>query len=142
MVRRVRDDLVTLQEDWPVWDRVFTVNPLVLIGTRERGGGYDLAPKHMAFPMGWENYFGFVCTLRHATYHNARREGAFTVSYPKPTQIVLASLSATRRERRFQACTRFRPFRRVRSMGFSSRMRTCSSSACSTGSSTTSGRTA
>ena len=98
MVRRVRDDLVTLQEDWPVWDRVFTVNPLVLIGTRERSGGYDLAPKHMAFPMGWENCFGFVCTPRHATYHNARREGVFTVSYPKPTQIVLASLSATRRE--------------------------------------------
>ena len=98
MGKHVREDLVTLGEDWPVWDRVFTVNPLVLVGTRERGGGYNLAPKHMAFPIGWENYFGFVCTPRHATYSNARREGVFTVSYPKPTQIVLASLSATRRE--------------------------------------------
>jgi flavin reductase (DIM6/NTAB) family NADH-FMN oxidoreductase RutF len=98
MGKHVREDLVTLGEDWPVWDRVFTVNPLVLIGTRERGGGYDLAPKHMAFPMGWENYFGFVCTPRHATYHNARREGVFTVSYPKPTQVVLTSLAASPRE--------------------------------------------
>jgi flavin reductase (DIM6/NTAB) family NADH-FMN oxidoreductase RutF len=98
MGKHTRDDLVTLGEDWPVWDRVFTVNPLVLIGTRERGGGYDLAPKHMAFPMGWENYFGFVCTPRHATYHNAGREGVFTVSYPKPTQVVLTSLAASPRE--------------------------------------------
>ena len=52
----------------------------------------------MAFPMGWENYFGFVCTPRHSTYHNIRREGAFTVSYPRPTQVVLASLAASPRE--------------------------------------------
>jgi hypothetical protein len=37
MGKQTRDDLLTLGEDWPVWDRVFTVNPLVLIGTRERG---------------------------------------------------------------------------------------------------------
>ena len=98
MGKHVREDLVTLGEDWPVWDRVFTVNPLVLVGTRERGGGYNLAPKHMAFPIGWENYFGFVCTPRHATYSNARREGVFTVSYPKPTQVVLTSLAASPRE--------------------------------------------
>ena len=98
MGEHIREGLVTLNQDWPVWDRVFTVNPLVLVGTRERDGGYDFAPKHMAFPMGWDNYFGFVCTPRHATYHNARREGVFTVSYPKPTQVVLASLAATRRE--------------------------------------------
>lgn len=95
---RARSKLVTLRRDLPVWDRVFTVNPLVLVGTRERGGGYDLAPKHMAFPMGWENYFGFVCTPHHATYHNARHEGAFTISYPRPTQVVLASLAASSRE--------------------------------------------
>ena len=70
----------------------------MLIGTRERDGGYDLAPKHMAFPMRWENYFGFVCTPRHATYHNVRREGAFTVSYPRPTQIVLARPPGSPRE--------------------------------------------
>ncbi|HSK98710.1 MAG TPA: flavin reductase [Rubrobacteraceae bacterium] len=98
MKEHARNDLVTLGGDSPIWDRIFTVNPLVLVGTRERGGAYDLAPKHMAFPMGWENYFAFVCTPRHATYHNARREGVFTVSYPRPTQVVLASLAASRRE--------------------------------------------
>lgn len=91
-------DLLTLRDDLPIWERVFTVNPLVLVGTRERNGGYDVAPKHMAFPMGWENYFGFVCTPRHRTYHNARREGVFTVTYPRPTQVVLASLAAAPRE--------------------------------------------
>jgi len=91
-------NLVTLSEDFPIWERVFTVNPLVIVGTRESDGGYDLAPKHMAFPMGWENYFGFVCTPRHNTYHSARREGVFTVSYPRPTQIVLASLAASPRK--------------------------------------------
>jgi flavin reductase (DIM6/NTAB) family NADH-FMN oxidoreductase RutF len=98
MREHVRSGLVTLPEDLPVWERVFTVNPLVVVGTREEGGGYDLAPKHMAIPMGWENYFGFVCTPRHRTYHNARREGVFTVSYPRPTQVVLASLAAAPRE--------------------------------------------
>jgi flavin reductase (DIM6/NTAB) family NADH-FMN oxidoreductase RutF len=48
----------------------------------------------MVTPLGWENYFGFVCTPRHRTYHNAKREGAFTVSYPRPRQVVLASLAA------------------------------------------------
>jgi flavin reductase (DIM6/NTAB) family NADH-FMN oxidoreductase RutF len=98
MRESARRNLVTLPDDVPVWERVFTVNPLVLVGTRERDGSYDLAPKHMAFPMGWENYFGFVCTPRHSTYHNARREGVFTVSYPRPTQIVLTSLAASGRE--------------------------------------------
>lgn len=98
MGKRVRENVVTLSGDSPIWERVFTVNPLVLVGTRETDGGYDLAPKHLAFPMGWENYFAFVCTPRHATYHNARREGAFTVSYPRPTQVVLTSLAATKRE--------------------------------------------
>lgn len=98
MREHIRGGLVTLPQDPPVWERVFTVNPLVVVGTREEGGGYDLAPKHMAIPMGWENYFGFVCTPRHRTYHNARREGVFTVSYPRPTQVVLASLAAAPRE--------------------------------------------
>ncbi len=92
------EGLFTLRDDLPIWDRVFTVNPLVLVGTREKEGGYDIVPKHMAFPLGWENYFGFVCTPRHRTYHNARREGVFTVTYPRPTQIVLTSLAATPRE--------------------------------------------
>jgi flavin reductase (DIM6/NTAB) family NADH-FMN oxidoreductase RutF len=98
MRESARNSLVTLPQDAPVWGQTFTVNPLVLIGTKERDGDYDLAPKHMAIPMGWENYFGFICTPRHRTYHNARREGVFTVSYPRPTQVVLASLAAAPRE--------------------------------------------
>jgi flavin reductase (DIM6/NTAB) family NADH-FMN oxidoreductase RutF len=81
----------------PIWDRFFTVAPLVLVGTREADGTYDLAPKHMVTPLGWENFFGFACTPRHRTYQNAMREGAFTVSYPRPTQIVLTSLAAAPR---------------------------------------------
>lgn len=97
MKDHIREGIVTLHGDTPVWERAFTVNPLVLVGTRE-DGGYDLAPKHMAAPMGWENYFGFVCTPRHRTYRNVRREGAFTVTYPRPTQVLLASLAASPRE--------------------------------------------
>src|SRR5215207_802970 len=98
MREHAREGIVTLRGDLPIWERVFTVNPLVLVGTQERDGGYNLAPKHMAIQMGWKNYFGFVCTPRHATYHNARRKEVFTVSYPRPTQVLLASLAATPRE--------------------------------------------
>ena|SRR5215207_3409637 len=93
-----QENIVTLRGGFPIWERVFTVNPLVLVGTREGEGGYDLAPKHMAFPMGWENYFGFICTRRHSTYQNVRREGVFTVSYPRPTQVILTSLAAAPRQ--------------------------------------------
>ena len=86
--------LVSLETDYPIWNRFFTVSPLVLVGTREVSGKYDLAPKHMAFPMGLENYFGFACTERHHTYTNAKREGTFTVSYPRPSQFLVTSLAA------------------------------------------------
>ena len=91
-------DFVTLEVGPEMWDRFFTVSPLVLVGTKEESGDFDLAPKHMAFPMGWEGYFGFVCTPEHNTYWNAKREEAFTVSYPRPTQIVLTSLAASPRD--------------------------------------------
>jgi flavin reductase (DIM6/NTAB) family NADH-FMN oxidoreductase RutF len=89
--------MVRLDTSLPVWERVFTVSPLVVVGTRE-GDGYDLAPKHMAMPLGFEGYFGFVCTPAHGTYRNVQVEGAFTVSYPGPEQIVVTGLSAAPRE--------------------------------------------
>lgn len=92
-----RPDLVSLGVEYPIWERFFQVAPLVVVGTKENGGGYDLAPKHLAMPLGWGNYFGFVCTPAHATYTNALREGAFTVSFPKPSQVVIASLAAAPR---------------------------------------------
>ena len=88
------EPLVTLPMATPIWERFFSVFPLVLVGTREADGGYDLAPKHLAMPMSWQNWFGFVCTLRHRTYQNVLRQRAFTVSYPRFEQIVYASLAA------------------------------------------------
>jgi len=81
-----------------VWERVFTVAPLVLVGTKEPSGHYDLAPKHMAMPLGWGARFCFVCSPRHATHANVEREGAFTVSFPHRFQVVQAALAATRRQ--------------------------------------------
>ena len=97
METNTQKTFVTLGTDQPIWDRFFMVAPLVVIGTREADGTYDLAPKHMAMPMGWDNHFAFVCTPRHGTYHNARREGVFTVSFPRPSQVVVASLAASPR---------------------------------------------
>jgi flavin reductase (DIM6/NTAB) family NADH-FMN oxidoreductase RutF len=90
--------LVSLELKWPIWERFFTVAPLMIIGTRDETGAIDLAPKHMATPLGWQNYFGFVCTPRHRTYQNISREGVFTVSFPRPSQVVLTSLSAAPRD--------------------------------------------
>ena len=47
-----RNHLVEIDTSQPIWDRFFTVAPLVLIGTIEPDGSLDLAPKHMAMPMG------------------------------------------------------------------------------------------
>ncbi|MGE0681712.1 MAG: flavin reductase [Candidatus Binatia bacterium] len=96
MSSHLPERIKTLETHLPIWDRFFTVAPLVLIGTKE-AEGYDLAPKHMVTPMGWENYFGFVCSPRHRTYQNIARERVFTVSYPRPTQLVLTSLAAAPR---------------------------------------------
>jgi len=88
---------ISLDVEHPIWDRFFTVSPLVIIGTREPEGGHDLAPKHMAGPLSWGNWFGFVCTPRHRTYGNAIREGVFTVSWPTPEQLLETSLAAAPR---------------------------------------------
>jgi flavin reductase (DIM6/NTAB) family NADH-FMN oxidoreductase RutF len=91
-----KDNIISLNITLPVWERVFTVAPMVVIGTKE-DDGYDLAPKHMATPLGNGNYFGFVCTPRHATYHNVLANKEFSVSFPKPDQIVSTALSASPR---------------------------------------------
>lgn len=90
-------ELVSLDLHEPIWERFFAVSPLVIVGTKEAEGSYDLAPKHRAMPLGCDNYFGFICTPRHHTYHNVRREGVFTVSFPKPEQIIITSLAAAPR---------------------------------------------
>ncbi len=89
--------LVSIETDHPIWERFFTVAPLVVVGSRELDGRYDLAPKHMAMPLGWENYFGFVCTPEHGTYQNILREQVFTVSFPMTDSVLLTSLAASPR---------------------------------------------
>jgi flavin reductase (DIM6/NTAB) family NADH-FMN oxidoreductase RutF len=97
MTKTLPMGLTTLPSDHTVWERVFTLNPLVIVGTRDVSRVADLAPKHLAIPMSWENHFGFVCAPRHRTFQNIVRTRVFTVSYPKPTQLVLASLAAAPR---------------------------------------------
>lgn len=92
------DTHVSVPVDGDVWQHTFLVAPLVVVGTREEDGRYDLAPKHMVTPLGWGPWFGFVCTPAHATYRNARREGAFTVSFPGPENTVVTSLTASPRD--------------------------------------------
>lgn len=89
---------VTLRPEQPFFETMYSPFPLVIIGTREPDGSVDLAPKHMAFPLGWDDYFGFVCTPAHRTYRNAEREGAFTVSYPRPERILEATFAAAPRD--------------------------------------------
>lgn len=89
--------LTSLNMEYPVWDQIFTVHPLVVIGTENKDSSPNFAPKHMAFPLGWDNYFGFVCTPKHTTYQNIKERGEFTVTYPKPDQVVATSLTASPR---------------------------------------------
>ena len=97
MSAKDRTNIIELDINRPIWDRFFSVFPLVVVGTRDLDGGDDLAPKHLAVPVSWQNYFGFVCTPRHRTYQNIIREKQFTVTYVSPSQTVLASLAATPR---------------------------------------------
>jgi flavin reductase (DIM6/NTAB) family NADH-FMN oxidoreductase RutF len=88
-------DWLRLDVDHELWERVFVVSPLVLVGTREPDGSFDLAPKHRIVTL--PGHFGFVCRPSHATWRNAVRERTFTVSWPSPRQIVMASAAASPR---------------------------------------------
>lgn len=86
--------MIQLDLSSSIWERFFTVFPLVLVGSREPDGSFDLAPKHLAIPASWRKHYAFVCAPHHRTYRNIRQHGYFTVSYPRPAQIVLTSLAA------------------------------------------------
>jgi hypothetical protein len=90
------DKLISLAIDRPIWHQFFSVFPLVIVGSKE-DNRYNLAPKHLAMPLGWENHYCFVCSPRHTTYDNIRRHGIFTVSHPRSTEVLLASLAAAPR---------------------------------------------
>jgi flavin reductase (DIM6/NTAB) family NADH-FMN oxidoreductase RutF len=91
-------ELVPLAIGSELWTRLFTVAPLVLVGTLAADGEPNVAPKHMAMPLGWESWFCFVCSPRHETYTNAIARSSFTVSYPRPELVVQTSLAASPRE--------------------------------------------
>lgn len=84
--------------DRPIWERFPIVAPLVLVATTEPDGSPDVAPKHLAMPVSWDNMFGFVCHPNHGTFQNAVRTGVFTVGYPSPEMLLETSLAAAPRE--------------------------------------------
>jgi len=88
-------DLVSIELDDRLWERVLVASPLVLVGTRESDGSQDFAPKHRVVTL--ERHVGFVCRPSHATWRNALRERAFTVTWPGPRQIVVAAAAASPR---------------------------------------------
>lgn len=88
-------ELVPIEIDEKLWERVFVVSPLVLVATREPDGRHDIAPKHRTVAL--PGHFGFVCRPSHATWRNAVREESFTVGWPGPRQIVMASAAASPR---------------------------------------------
>jgi flavin reductase (DIM6/NTAB) family NADH-FMN oxidoreductase RutF len=87
------EELIELSTETPIWERFFTVAPLVLVGTKE-GDRHNVAPKHLAMPIGWENYFGFVCSPSHATYRNLQAHPEFTVSFPGANRLLHTSMAA------------------------------------------------
>jgi flavin reductase (DIM6/NTAB) family NADH-FMN oxidoreductase RutF len=91
------DGLVTLDVAHPIWERFFMVAPLILVGSKDPDGGYNVAPKHMALPLGWEDYYGFVCAPSHHTYGNIATHRQFTVSFPQLRQVVVTALAASPR---------------------------------------------
>ncbi len=88
---------VELSLDRPIWERIPIVAPLVLVATTEPDGSPDVAPKHLAMPVSWENWFGFVCHPNHGTFKNIERTGVFTVGYPSPEMLLETSLAAAPR---------------------------------------------
>ena len=118
MKKRMEKALISLDPSLPIWDRVFTVAPLIVIGSKGQHED-DLAPKHMATPIGFGNYFGFVCTPRHCTYDNIKETGVFSVSFPTPEQLVSISLTATPRNKhlsKYEAVIRALPTRKAESI--------------------------
>lgn len=90
---QARDGLVELPLGPALWECVFTVAPLVLVGTKE-GAGWNFAPKHMAMPLGWEGFYCFACTPEHATYRNVKAHPQFTISFPSPDRVLESSYAA------------------------------------------------
>lgn len=98
MADKSSQSMIDITDDPNLWTRFFMVHTLLVIGSQEKDGGYNLAPKHMAMPLGFGPYLGFMGTPRKTTYRNIKREGVFTVSFPQPDQLVQTSIAASPRE--------------------------------------------
>jgi flavin reductase (DIM6/NTAB) family NADH-FMN oxidoreductase RutF len=90
--------LVSLPLDAPVWEKFASVAPLVLVSSKDPDGGVDIAPKHLAMPVSWQNWFGFVCAPTHTTYRNIEATKEFTVGFPTPHMVLYTSLAAAPRD--------------------------------------------
>ncbi len=90
--------MIDITDDPNLWNRFFMVHALLVVGSKEKDGRFNVAPKHMAMPLGFGPYFGFMGTPRKTTYRNIQREEVFTVSFPQPDQLVHTSLAASQRE--------------------------------------------
>ncbi len=99
MSKKENSNMIEIEVNNDLWNRFYSVHSLVIIGSKEPDGSFNMAPKHMAMPMGFSNYFGFIGTPRKSTYQNVKREKVFTVSYPRPDQVIISSLTASRREK-------------------------------------------
>lgn len=98
MSEQVSNSMIDITDDPNLWNRFFMVHSLIIIGSKEKNGEYNMAPKHMAMPLGVGPYIGFMATPRKTTYQNVKREKAFTVSLPQPDQLVFSSITASSRE--------------------------------------------
>ena len=110
---RDRGGLVELPVGSGLWRAVFSVAPLVLVGTKE-GDGYDFAPKHMAMPLGWEGFYCFVCSPRHATYTERGRASAVHGQLPPAGADRRVEPRRGRPAGRTARSRRWRPFRPCR----------------------------
>jgi hypothetical protein len=92
-------EIVPLDLETPIWARVFHVAPLVLVGTLQNDGTPDIAPKHMAMPLGWENRYCFVCSPSVPQLSRARR-----LLRTPLCDARAAPLSRTPSQERYQLC--------------------------------------
>lgn len=98
MSEQESNSMIDITDEPNLWERIFMVHSLLVIGSREKNGDYNMAPKHMAMPLGMGPYIGFMGTPRKTTYQNIKREKVFTVSYPQSDQLVFSSITASSRD--------------------------------------------
>lgn len=94
MTQELPPAFLSLDLEHPVWDRFFSVAPLVVIGSRDDRGHDEFYATHRAGPPGSDNRFCFFVPSDCSTARNVVRRRVFTASFLRPDQVVLASLTA------------------------------------------------